>query len=394
MSAAGSSASSAVSSSVSVDAGSRVRPPWSWPSRSRVLTRLPLCPIASARRGPRRYVGWAFSQIGRAGGRVAAVGDGQLATQAGQAALVEHGADHPEVLVEHQLLAVADRQPGRFLATMLEGEQAERRDGGGVGRLTPRERPPRKRHTSVQPSQPSARERPWSQARRRSASETSRASATRLPRSSAAPSGPAPVDSMTSASPATTPRRAIGRPRWRASSSSAGACAAVLVSTSRDGLSPNRTTAGEADECDPDRSSDAAPHRALGQRNRQSTAGDVLGRGHHAARDRLADVRLERGFTREVQVRRAVLGSGAGQPGVGGSGQPGRGVANQHDHVPGRPKRGLNETRHVLQQAHDADLGRRGDGAGRRLVVERDVAAGDRHAERATGVTEATDSFA
>ena len=63
VSAAGSSARSAVSSSVSVEAGSRARPPSSWVSRSRVLTRLPLWPIAIARRGPRRYVGWAFSQI-------------------------------------------------------------------------------------------------------------------------------------------------------------------------------------------------------------------------------------------------------------------------------------------------------------------------------------------
>ena len=62
MSAAGSSASRAVSSSVSVDAGSRARPPVSWASSSRVLTRLPLWPMATARRGPRRYVGWAFSQ--------------------------------------------------------------------------------------------------------------------------------------------------------------------------------------------------------------------------------------------------------------------------------------------------------------------------------------------
>ena len=63
VSAAGSSASSAVSSSVSVEAGRRARPPRSCSSRSRVLTRLPLWPIASARRGPSRYVGWAFSQM-------------------------------------------------------------------------------------------------------------------------------------------------------------------------------------------------------------------------------------------------------------------------------------------------------------------------------------------
>ena len=62
MSVAGSSASSAVRSSVSVEAGRRPRPPLSWPSSSRVFTRLPLWPIASARRGPSRNVGWAFSQ--------------------------------------------------------------------------------------------------------------------------------------------------------------------------------------------------------------------------------------------------------------------------------------------------------------------------------------------
>ena len=49
-------------SSVSVEAGSLARPPVSCPSSSRVLTRLPLCPMAIARRGPWRYVGWAFSQ--------------------------------------------------------------------------------------------------------------------------------------------------------------------------------------------------------------------------------------------------------------------------------------------------------------------------------------------
>ena len=62
VSAAGSSARRAVSSSVSVEAGSRARPPRSRVRSSRVFTRLPLWPIASARRGPSRNVGWAFSQ--------------------------------------------------------------------------------------------------------------------------------------------------------------------------------------------------------------------------------------------------------------------------------------------------------------------------------------------
>ena len=75
----------------------------------------------------------------RAGRRVAAVGDREAAAQARDPALVEDRADHPEVLVEHQLLAVADRQPGRLLAAVLEREQAERRDRGRVRRATLRQ---------------------------------------------------------------------------------------------------------------------------------------------------------------------------------------------------------------------------------------------------------------
>ena len=82
------------------------------PARSLAIRRLGVLPD----RGP-----------GRA---VAAVGDGQPAAQAGQVPLVEDRADHAQVLVEHQLLAVAHGDAGQFLATMLEREQAERRDGG------------------------------------------------------------------------------------------------------------------------------------------------------------------------------------------------------------------------------------------------------------------------
>src|SRR6185503_16338602 len=64
----------------------------------------------------------------RAGGRVTAVGDREVAPERGDPPLVEDRADHPEVLVEHQLLAVADRHPGRLLAAVLEREQPERGD--------------------------------------------------------------------------------------------------------------------------------------------------------------------------------------------------------------------------------------------------------------------------
>ncbi len=105
------------------------------------------------------------------------MGDGQLASQARQPALVEHSADHPEILVEHQLLAVAHGQTGRFLTAMLEGEEAERRDGRGVGppgspssACSPAGRTTPNTPHIAQPSQPRARPRPWSQACRRSRS--------------------------------------------------------------------------------------------------------------------------------------------------------------------------------------------------------------------------------
>ena len=68
----------------------------------------------------------------RTGRRVAAVGDRQAAAQPRQAAFVEHRRDEAEVLVEHQLLAVAHRDAGRLLAAVLQREQAER---GDLGRL-------------------------------------------------------------------------------------------------------------------------------------------------------------------------------------------------------------------------------------------------------------------
>ena len=67
-----------------------------------------------------------------AGGGVAAVGNRQRAAQARQSALVENLGDEAELLIEHQLLAVADRYPGRLLAAVLEREDAERGDAGSI----------------------------------------------------------------------------------------------------------------------------------------------------------------------------------------------------------------------------------------------------------------------
>ena len=159
VSAAGSSARSAVRSSVSVEAGSRPRPP---PELAEQLAGVDEVAVVADREGPPRPE--AERRLGvlpdrRAGGRVAAMGDRQLALERRQAPLVEDRGDHPEVLVEHQLLAVADRDPGRLLAAVLEGEQPERRrspprSGPSPSRAAGRRRT---RRTSADCSQPSAR---------------------------------------------------------------------------------------------------------------------------------------------------------------------------------------------------------------------------------------------
>ena len=51
--------------------------------------------------------------------------DGQVALQGGQVALVEDLGDQAHVLVDHDLVAVADRDAGRLLAAVLQGVEAE-----------------------------------------------------------------------------------------------------------------------------------------------------------------------------------------------------------------------------------------------------------------------------
>jgi hypothetical protein len=60
------------------------------------------------------------------------VGDGERTAQARQAALVEDLGDEAKILVQHQLLAVADRDTGRFLAAVLEREDSECGNSGGI----------------------------------------------------------------------------------------------------------------------------------------------------------------------------------------------------------------------------------------------------------------------
>ena len=67
-----------------------------------------------------------------AGGRVAAVGDREVAGERRDPPLVEDLADHAQVLVDHQVAAVGDADAGRLLAAVLEREQRGRGDGRGL----------------------------------------------------------------------------------------------------------------------------------------------------------------------------------------------------------------------------------------------------------------------
>jgi hypothetical protein len=54
--------------------------------------------------------------------------DGQLTAKRLEPTLVDDLVDEPEVLVDHDVLAVADRDPGRLLTAVLLGEEPEVRE--------------------------------------------------------------------------------------------------------------------------------------------------------------------------------------------------------------------------------------------------------------------------
>ena len=218
MSGAGSIARSAVSRSVSVVPTRRVLPPGSISSSCAVLTRLPLWPTATVRLGAHAQRRLAVLPDRRAGRRVAAVRDRQVAAQRLEPALVEHLVDQAEVLVDHHATAVADADAGRFLPAMLQREQRQRRET----RPRPgREHECRRRRTSLSHL---AHRRVAAPASTRDAarrSSTSSSSATPAPRSSAAPVAPTPTSRMRSRSPPTTPSRRAATRRLEARRASA-----------------------------------------------------------------------------------------------------------------------------------------------------------------------------
>ena len=68
----------------------------------------------------------------RAGRGVAAVADREVALERGERGLVEDLGDQPHVLVDEDLATVADRDPGRLLAAVLERVEAEVGELGDV----------------------------------------------------------------------------------------------------------------------------------------------------------------------------------------------------------------------------------------------------------------------
>ena len=280
----------------------------------------------------------------RAGGRVAAVRDRELAPERRDPPLVEHLADHAQVLVDHQVPGVGDPDPRRLLAAVLEREQRGRGDPRrlvAAARQHDADDAAHQRTPSTASahgaSQPSARDSPCSQACRRSATGTSRASAIPPPRSSAAPVAPRPPRQLDD-----EPRRRRwcrasrpGSPCWRASSSRAGAWRG---SASHD--EPRRALAEQRDrrrvaDGQPEPGAAPAPDRLLRDRDREAATGHVLAALDEAARDRLADERLEPPLAVEVERRRAVLRRRPGEPLVLGAGE-----ARGRPRRPARPRGG------------------------------------------------------
>ena len=243
----------------------------------------------------------------------------------------------------------------------------ERGDRGRLGRLGAGQRPtedaahqrrPRRRRPSR-----AARGRPWSQAcaqvgeRRRSSGVGDAAARAPRPRRwrRLRRAG------STSRSPPTRPSRldrqaVLAGEQRRAPAANRG----VAVTTIRDGLSPNSSTAGDVATATRTSRAEAAPHRALGERHREAAAAHVLGASAtQAAADRLADERLQRRLARRGRApagrpRRPSPASAR----VGGAGQARRRLADQQRSTsPRRAERRPDQRLDVVEQPDDADLG-------------------------------------
>src|SRR3954451_22247669 len=118
-------------------------------------------------------------------------------------------------------------------------------------------------------------------------------------------------------------------------------------------------------DADPDRRTELAPHRALGERDGKSAPRDVLGRRDESTLDRFADECLDRRLAPEIEAGWVVLARAARECRVGRAGEPGDVLADDDDGVVALHERWPDERRHIVQQPDDTDLGCRRDRARR-----------------------------
>ena len=199
-------------------------------------------------------------------------------------------------------------------------------------------------------------------------------------------------------------RRRGGRRRWCRGSRPAGRAGgraarapgrAAADLARRAATGSRRTGRRPASRRPPSRSrARVAPHRHLGERDREAAAGHVLGARDEAPRDRLADERLDGGS----RSRSSGGGPSSGAtPASRSYSQPARPGVSRRRAGSRRPRRGTPGRRASRRRRAARRPRSRASGrwpAARRLVVQRDVAAGDGQAQRAARVAQAADRLA
>ena len=169
-------------------------------------------------------------------------------------------------------------------------------------------------------------------------------------------------------------------------------CLRRTESTMRDWLSPNSHASGRMSACELELGAErlaGTGDAALGQRHGQAALGEVVRRAHEPFADGLQADLLHLHLDRQVDPRRRAAHHAVHRGKVLAAAQLLARAAEQHDDV----AFGLEPLRRVVadvgEQADHGDRRRRRNRAAVGLVVEADVAADDRHAERLAGVANA-----
>src|SRR5205823_79153 len=126
--------------------------------------------------------------------------------------------------------------------------------------------------------------------------------------------------------------------------------------------------------------------------NRQTAIGAVVGRSEQPLRGERDEQRLEVTLATKIESRRRTAEKAERQLEMLTRAEfAGPAVAKQHDRVAGAFELPAHYAISVLEQPDNTDRRRRKNRTTVSLVVETDVAAGDRHAERTTGGANAFD---